>query len=126
MSRLDRLVRGDVAAWVGRSLIRDMTRQLRSNGKRPPTFAAELLEMLSEAAGERLPVDMSAIGHPVENVSVGTWIGVPEAARWAGRSQRHVRRMAAAGEVRARRVGERTWLVELESLLGVLQNREAA
>ena len=48
---LEDLLRGPVANWVMRSLIRDMRTQLRASGKVPPLFAADVMEALACGRG---------------------------------------------------------------------------
>lgn len=121
MTSLDELLRGRVAYLAMRSIARDLTVQLRSNGKPVPSWALPVLRALEVAAGEVLPPSVaSAIGRPVESVEVASWVSIKEAAVAVSRSERQVRRLASTGRVRARRVGDRTWQVDLESLTGVL------
>jgi hypothetical protein len=121
MSGLDDLLRGQVARGVMRSLSRDLTHQLRWNGRTVPPWAAVVMAALQEASGEPLsPAVMSAIGRPVVMLGEARWVTAREAAPLAGRSERHIRRLAASGHVRARRIGKRTWQVDLDSLIGVL------
>ena len=121
MSALDELLRGRVAYLAMRSIARDLTVQLRANGKPVPSWALPVLKALEVASGEELPVSVvSAIGRPFESVGVASWVSIKEAAVRVSRSERQVRRLASTGRVRARRVGDRTWQVDLESLIGVL------
>lgn len=119
---LEHLLRGRVAYGVMRALSRDLTMQLRMNGQPIPPWAPSLLASLEEAAGERLPESvMAAIGRPVVMVDPTTWTTVHRASEITGRSERHIRRLAAAGRIRARRVGPRTWQIDLDSLQSVLR-----
>lgn len=123
MGSLDDLLRGQVARGVMRSLSRDLTQQLRWNGRTVPPWAAVVMAALQEASGEPLsPAVMSAIGRPVVTVGLAEarWVTTREAAQLTGRTERHIRRLASNGQVRARRIGKRTWQVDLDSLTNVL------
>lgn len=122
MSELDELLRGRVAYGAMTAILRSLTSQLRSNGEPIPDWGKPVLEALSVAAGVPLPPSVvSVIGRPVGRVDVTNWLTVQAAAELVKRTDRHVRRLALSGQVRARRVGGRVWLVDLDSLRGVLE-----
>jgi hypothetical protein len=122
MTALDELFRGRVADQVMRSLLRDLTAQMRSNGVPLPRWAKPVLEALSEASGESLPESVrSAIGRAPVSVEVTTWVSVHEAASRTRKTERHITRLALTRKVRAQRVGNRTWQIDLESLLNVIR-----
>lgn len=120
--QLELLLRGEPAHAVLRALVRDLTAQT-TNGKAVPPWAQPVCEALARAAEVPAP-DMSATGHAFGSVlGMGSSPGlvpVSEAARLVGRGERHVRRLAASGRVVHQRVGERTLLVDVESLRNVL------
>ncbi|TFC20054.1 DNA-binding protein [Cryobacterium algoritolerans] len=122
-AELDELLRGQVANWVMRSLIRDVRTQLRTNGKVPPLFAADVMEALAAASGEPVPdTFVSGVGRPLVSVEVATWVTPKEAARRVDRSERQVRRLAANGQILARRFGTRSWQIDIDSLTNVLRS----
>ena len=122
-AELDELLRGQVANWVMRSLIRDVQTQLRTNGKVPPLFAAAVMEALAAAAGASMHDTLgSGIGRPLVSVDVATWVTPKEAARQVDRSERQVRRLAANGQILARRFGTRSWQIDIDSLTNVLRS----
>jgi hypothetical protein len=114
---LDELLRGDVARWVQGSLLRDMNRELRSNGKPPPAFAKDLLASLSEVTGSPSPA--AASGSAFERVGTA-WSTVRDAATRTGRSERRIRQLASTGAIAARKRG-RDWEIDLDSLTNVLR-----
>ena len=123
--RLDELLHGEVAEQLLRSLLRDTTVQVRRNGATVPEWLAPVCEALQAAAACEPPPAlnslMSATGHAPGTVSrVGQELPIREAAEHVGRSERHVRRLCESGRVRASRIGNRVWLVDLESLQNVL------
>lgn len=117
---LEVVLRGAVANWAMRSLVRDMTHELRTNGKRPPAFAQEVLEALAVAAGEATPHSVAASGSRVETVISTSWISVSDAAARHGLSERRIRQLAEVGRVRAQKVGT-TWQIDSDSLTNVLR-----
>jgi excisionase family DNA binding protein len=124
---LDELLRGEVAEWVLTCVIRDSARR-HASGKPQLPYAPAVIAALSTAAGRPLVVLRSDSGTPlatVEHEEHDTWISVAEAAALIGRSERLVRRMAAAGEIRRQRVGKRAWLVAQESVETVARKRAA-
>jgi hypothetical protein len=117
---LEEVLRGKVANWAMRSLVRDITRELKDLGKRPPAFARDVLEALAEAAGEQIPDSIAASGSAVESVVLASWISVSDAAARNGLSERRIRQLAETGRVRAQKVGT-TWQIDLDSLTNVLR-----
>ncbi|MCA4132944.1 helix-turn-helix domain-containing protein [Arthrobacter sp. M4] len=124
---LDDLVRGPVAAAVLRSLMRDQERQMRENGAGVQVWALPVFRALQEASGAELaPAAVASfIGRVPARMGATSWLGVMEAAARTGRSERQVRRLAASGRVIAKRIGHRSWLVDIDSLENVLRNQAA-
>jgi len=112
------VLRGEAANWAMRCLLRDMTRELRSNGKVPPPFAQDVLEALAAAAGERAPDSRTASGTLIATVVSTSWISVHEAAAQTGLSESYVRRLARLRAIRAQRLG-RDWQIDPDSLTNV-------
>jgi hypothetical protein len=112
---------------VLRSLIRDQERQIRENGASVQVWALPVYRALQEASGtDLLPTAIvAAIGRPPARMSATNWVGVMEAATRTGRSERQIRRLASSGRVIARRIGHRSWTIDLESLENVLRNNAA-
>jgi len=107
--------------------MRDQERQMRENGAGVALWAWPVYSALQEAAGtepDRTTLK-AVVGPRVAAVEPTTWVGVAEAAARTGRSERQVRRLASSGAVRAKRVGLRSWLVDIESLENVLRNQAA-
>jgi len=122
MPELEELLRGRVAYGAMTVIFRYLRGQLKEKGTPFPVWAKPVLEALSEAAGLPSPDGlMSDSGRPVERVDSTNWLTVRAAAELVKRTDRHVRRLALSGQVRARRVGGRVWLVDLDSLRGVLE-----
>jgi len=117
---VDQVLRGEAANWAMRCLLRDMTRELRSNGKVPPPFAQEVLEALATAAGERVPDTGAASGTRIATVVTTSWVSVHEAAARHGLSERYIRRLAQTRAIRAQRPG-RDWQIDPDSLTNVLR-----
>jgi hypothetical protein len=115
---LEGLLTGEVAAWLAGSVKRDMNRELRSNGKRPPLFAESLLGALAAAAGDS--TFAAASGKPTVIVVSTSWISVHEAAALVGRSERRIRQLALARQVRSQKVGP-VWQIDSDSLTNVLR-----
>lgn len=114
------LLRGDVAAAVFRSVTRDLTLQVR-NGRVLPSWPEPVLRALAEAAGlVPDPRLMSAIGSATARMDVSPMVTVKVAALQVRRTERHVRRLCSEGRVIARRLGERSWLVDVASLQNVI------
>lgn len=124
---LDELLRGPIALGVLRALMRDQERQMRENGAGVAVWALPVYRALQEAAGtEPDRSTLKAVVAPrLAAVESTTWVGVMEAAARSGRSERQVRRLASSGSVRAKRVGLRSWLVDMDSLENVLRNQAA-
>jgi hypothetical protein len=124
---LAELVRGPIAAGVLRALIRDQERQMRENGAGIQVWALPVYRALQEASGADLgpTAVVAAIGRPQARISATNWVGVMEAAARTGRSERQIRRLASSGRVIARRIGHRSWTIDLESLENVLRNNAA-
>mgnify|MGYP001113891598 CR=1 FL=1 len=117
------VLRGQAANWAMRSIVRDMTRELKQNGKRPPEFAKAVLETLADAAGTPAPPRIAASGSPAARVDPTSWLTVRDAAAKVGLSERRVRQLAQDHRVRARKPGT-TWLIDPESLANVLRRRD--
>ncbi|GAA0426613.1 helix-turn-helix domain-containing protein [Leifsonia naganoensis] len=117
---ISELLHGEVAHGVWRSLMRDWTVRMKQNGVPMPWYAQQVLEALAQEANVPLP---SAIGRPVVTVEVTNWVSVREAAETVKRSERQITRLANEGKVRARRVNERSWLIDLDSLRSVMERR---
>lgn len=124
---LDELLRGPIALGVLRSLIRDQERQMRENGAAVQVWALPVYRALQEASGaELVPAAVaSVIGRAPARMRATNWVGVMEAATRTGRSERQVRRLASSGRVIAKRIGHRSWLIDIESLENVLRNQAA-
>lgn len=120
---LDELLRGPIALGVLRALMRDQERQMRVNGASVARWTLPVYNALEQAAGaEPDTVTFRAVfGRRQASSESTTWVGVAEAAATCGRSERHVRRLASSGSVRAKRVGLRSWLVDIDSLKNVLR-----
>lgn len=118
------LLQGPVANAVLGAVIRDLTRHVRSNGGRVPAWARPVCEALAVAAEVTpiaLPRSVSAIGPVPGTLASAQWVTVGLAADLTGCSERHIRRLAASGQVVARRVGARSWLIDADSVLSVLR-----
>ncbi|MFF2296974.1 hypothetical protein [Arthrobacter sp. NPDC058127] len=124
---LDALLRGPIAQGVLRSLMRDVERQMREQGASVPVWALPVYKALQEASGADLDrtVVASVIGPRLAKVESTNWVGVMDAATRTGRSERQVRRLASSGRVIAKRIGHRSWLVDIDSLENVLRNQAA-
>jgi hypothetical protein len=124
---LDELLRGPIAQGVLRSLMRDQERQMRENGAGVAVWALPVYRALQEASGTGL--DRTAvtalIGPRVAAGDPTNWRSVTEAAASCGRSERQVRRLASSGAVTAKRLGHRSWLIDVDSLENVLRRRAA-
>lgn len=120
---LDELLRGPIALGVLRALMRDQERQMRVNGASVARWTLPVYSALEQAAGaepDRATL-RAVIGRRLASPEPTTWVGVVEAAERCGRSQRHVRRLASLGSVRAKRVGRGNWLIDIDSLENVLR-----
>lgn len=100
---------------------------MRENGVGVQVWALPIYRALQEASGVDLaPAAVaSVIGRAPVRMRATNWVGVMEAATRTGRSERHVRRLASSGRVIAKRIGNRSWLVDIESLENVLRNQAA-
>lgn len=106
-----------VARAVLRCLMRDLRRQVQ-NGLPVPTWAREVLAELAAVA----EVEGPDIGTPVANVVVmSQMVSIADAAAVVEASEEYVRRLVRTGRVLGRRVGARAWLVDLDSLKGVMR-----
>jgi hypothetical protein len=107
--------------------MRDQERQMRENGAGVQLWALPVYRALQEASGADLaPAAVaSVIGRAPARMRATNWLGVMEAAARTGRSERQVRRLASSGRVIAKRIGHRSWLVDIESLENVLRNQAA-
>jgi len=110
--------RGEVAFWVLGSLLRDMKRELDTNGKQPPSFAQDVLKPLYAMAEIPVPDDRTASGTDIARVVTTSWISVHEAAAQTGLSESYVRRLARLRAIRAQRLG-RDWQIDPDSLINV-------
>lgn len=127
MGDLERLLVGPAARAAAVALQDHLTRHAR-NGGAMPDWAVPLMRELAIAADAdlpHLPVVMSATGHANDTLAESSWVTVAVAADLAGCTERHARRLAAAGRVRARRLGERTWVIDIDSLKRVLRRTAA-
>lgn len=124
---LDELLRGPIAAGILRALIRDQQRQMAEQGSGVAVWALPVYQALQEAAGTDLDrTAVTAIIGPRAVKSDPTrWVGVTEAAARCGRSERQVRRLASSGAVTAKRLGHRSWLIDIDSLENVLRRQAA-
>ena len=124
---LDDLLRGPIAAGILRALIRDQQRQMAEQGSGVAVWALPVYQALQEAAGTDL--DRTAVTALIGPKATGgdptRWFGVAEAAARCGRSERQVRRLASSGAVTAKRLGHRSWLIDIQSLENVLRRRAA-
>ena len=124
---LDELLRGPIAQGVLRSLMRDQERQMRENGAGVAVWALPVYRALQEASGTGL--DRTAVTAMIGPKATGgdptRWVAVTEAAARCGRSERQVRRLASSGAVTAKRLGHRSWLIDVDSLENVLRRRAA-
>ena len=124
---MDALVRGPIAAAVLRSLMRDQMRQMRENGAGVQTWTLPVFKALQEASGvatERTAL-VSVTGRGIGRLNSSSWVGVMEAATRTQRSERQIRRLAASGRVIAKRLGNRSRLIDIESLENVLRRQAA-
>lgn len=123
MGDLEELLRGEVANDVLAAVIRELTRH-RTNGGALPGWAQPVCEALAAAADVEpipLPRSVSGNGPASGNLASTQWVTAGEAADLTGCSERHVRRLAASGQVIARRVGAHSWLIDQDSITGVLR-----
>jgi hypothetical protein len=99
--------------------MRDLRVQL-GNGVAVPSWAQPVLTALADAAD----VESPAIGTTVANVGPGEsrarLVVVAEAAAAVGLSEEYIRRLVRTHRVLGERAGARTWLVDLDSLKGVI------
>lgn len=120
---MDVLAEPLTARAVLRCLMRDLRQQAR-NGVPVPAWAQPVLVELAALAD----VESADIG--TNSGSVGTGdsrmhlVPVAEAAAAVGKSREYVRRLARTGRIRGQRAGTRMWLVDQESLKGVLGNAD--
>lgn len=112
------------ADWLYRAMMRDLRLQTR-NGLAMPPFAEEVLRWLAGLADRPEPT-MSSTRQAIAILVPGghdTYVSVAEAADLVGVTGRTVQRLARSGEIRARRLGNRTWLVDIGSLQNVLRKK---
>jgi hypothetical protein len=110
------------ATWMLWALLRDSAVQVRQNGGNIPNYGRDAMQWLASIAGMPAPA-MSANGPPIATLAIAR-VGlrpVSAAAEIAGCSERHVRRLASAGQIRCERIGRRTLLVDVESLQAILK-----
>lgn len=117
---LSDLVQGQVAREVLNVLVRGLTVHVRSDGHPVPTWAQPVCQALADAAELPCPAVRSGTGTASESLEASTWAPIDEAADLAGCSPSYARRLARSGRVRARRVGSRSWLIDIDSLTRVL------
>jgi excisionase family DNA binding protein len=121
---LSELLRGPVAAGLYRALMRDQTVRV-NNGRAPERWELAVLQALAVLADVPVPQQvLSASGHPFGSLSRvdlsgAAFVSTREAAALVGRSERTIRRYAAAGRIRSRKDG-RDHLVDVDSLTRVL------
>jgi hypothetical protein len=123
-SRLAELMgQPETASAVLRALLRDLRIQVR-NGRPVPSWAHDVLVELAALA----EVESPAIGTAPEIVSPSDsrsrLVSVREASDAVDRSEEYVRRLVRTHRVRGERVGARTWLIDLDSLEGVIGNAQ--
>lgn len=94
-----------------RVLVRALTREAREDGGTIPPGIVEFLRTLQAAA--RPAADVGPSEAPPASVDP-VMVTVAQAAEGTGYSPRHLRRLAAAGRIRARRLHARGWLVDLD------------
>jgi len=100
---------------------------MRENGAGVAVWALPVYRALQEAVGtepDRTTLT-AVVGPRPAAVESTTWVGVVEAAAQSGRSERQVRRLASSGAVTAKRLGHRSWLIDVDSLENVLRRRAA-
>ena len=114
------LLQGQVAREVLNVLVRGLTVYVRSDGHPVPAWAQPVCQALADVADAPCPAVSSATGTASESLEVAIWAPVDEAADSAGCSASYARRLARSGRVRARRVGSRSWLIDIDSLSRVL------
>lgn len=98
-----------------RVLVRALTREAREDGGTvPPGIAPFLADLAAVADGPPLADSGNGDDAP-ETIEVAGWSTVAQLAAYSGHPPRTLRHWAAAGRVRAHRVG-RAWLIDPESL----------
>ncbi|MBO2456557.1 hypothetical protein [Actinomadura violacea] len=98
-------------------LTRALTRDVRDAGARIPPDLVAFLRTLHNATE---PPPLADHGNPdeaPETIEGTGWSTVAQLAAYSGHPARTLRHWAAAGRVRARRMG-RTWLIDPDSLTG--------
>lgn len=104
-----------------RSLTRDVT-QLVRNGMPVPSWAKRVLQFLATIADEPAAGSDSGTAHgTVEATDRLHMVPTAEAAADLGVSDTYVRRLAREGRIRATRINERAWVVDLDSLRAVIR-----
>lgn len=114
------LLQGQVAREVLNVLVRGLTVHVRGDGHPVPWWAQPVCQALADVAETPRPAVGSASGTASESLEASTWAPVDEAAGLAGCSASYARRLARSGRIRARRVGSRSWLIDIGSLALVL------
>lgn len=112
-------ISAQAAAWALRVLV-EYTNRLHRNGLADPPHAGEIFRLLATFADVEPPMS-SASGTTAGNVVDGVRHTVAAAAEIAQCSPSYVRRLARKGQIRCRRVGATTWLIDTDSLLTVLR-----
>ncbi|MBD2897251.1 hypothetical protein amrb99_62100 [Actinomadura sp. RB99] len=96
-------------------LTRALTRDVRDGGARIPPDLVAFLRALHNATEPAPLADHGNNGEAPETIEGTGWSTVAQLAAYSGHPPRTLRHWAAAGRVRARRVG-RTWLIDPDSL----------
>lgn len=118
------LLQGPVAREVLGVLMRGLSAHVRADGGSVPVWAPVVCRALADAADVQVaPVVAvgSGTGTGLESLGPSAWAPIEQAADSAGCSASYARRLARSGRVRARRVGARSWLIDVESLARVLR-----
>lgn len=103
-----------MAEEVLQALIRDRNRQRDLKRWASPDWFGDVGQALLAITQGRPTRARSATGTPFSTVE--SWVTVREAAAEAGVSTRRVTALARRGDVVAKRIGSRLWLVDLESV----------
>ncbi|MCW2496592.1 MAG: hypothetical protein JWQ77_2516 [Jatrophihabitans sp.] len=109
------------AAWLLRVGIPAANDLVKRQGLQVAPDILAALQALAVVADQTLP-EMSDRGHAPGNVSPvsrDSWRTTASMAAEVGRSDRHIRRLAASGRVRRLKVGAH-WLVDPDSVRSVL------
>jgi len=102
----------EILAWLLTHARRDGER-----GNLPAGFPAWLRTLLTPIA------DTGNTGRPNETVEERKGQAVGQVADTTGLSPRTIRHLARSGQIRARRIGQRTWEIDPSSVTAYLQKR---